>query len=232
MWHAHGQLVRSDAPLTYRRASEGTRHTLSVWRVPSLALDSALTLLHCALDHPGGPTLRVFDASPHALICYGGWRVRVGDAAGITYAPQPEQLQVVALEHLIERVALPLHLLWRGPSHVALHGSAIGWAGRAWALLGDSGVGKSTSAHAMIAQGARLLTDDLCLIDADAPAMLAGAPTIRLWREALPEALRHAEVTPDGRKRWFRLPDAEGAGEMFRVSTLDAANPPRLEDGG
>jgi asparaginyl-tRNA synthetase len=35
---------------------------------------------------------------------------------------------------------------------------------------------------------------------------------------------------------WIHTPiittsDAEGAGEMFRVSTLDAANPPRLEDG-
>jgi hypothetical protein len=71
-----------------------------------------------------------------------------------------------------------------------LHGSVIALADRALAILGASGAGKSTLALACIRRGARLVSDDLVLLE-EVPAGFAarcGSPALRL-RPQTAEAL-------------------------------------------
>lgn len=79
---------------------------------------------------------------------------------------------------------------------LCLHGSAVQMNGGAVAFLAPKGHGKSTLAHALVAAGARLVTDDVAPIDlADAPRMRPGVPHLRLLRDAA----RHLRVGEDHR---------------------------------
>jgi hypothetical protein len=53
-------------------------------------------------------------------------------------------------------------LTWMGG--IAMHASAVAWAGKAILICGPSRAGKSTLSAAMIATGARLISDDLSLL--------------------------------------------------------------------
>jgi hypothetical protein len=78
-----------------------------------------------------------------------------------------------------------------------LHGACVAMHGRAVVIAGPSGAGKSTLAAALLAEGHRLLADDLTVFTtAEDGGLLAvpGYPQQRLWRGAL-EAL----AIPPGR---------------------------------
>lgn len=70
-----------------------------------------------------------------------------------------------------------------------LHGSAVVIDGKAYAFLGDSGAGKSTTAAALLERGGRLLTDDVVAIaygpNEELPAVIPGYPQQKLWQESL-----------------------------------------------
>lgn len=77
-------------------------------------------------------------------------------------------------------------LLQRGI--LPLHGSAVVMDGKAYAFVGESGVGKSTLANAWVAQGYRLLSDDVVavsFIDGDKPIVAPAYPWQKLWQESL-----------------------------------------------
>ncbi|GAB3811857.1 hypothetical protein GCM10028820_03800 [Tessaracoccus terricola] len=67
-----------------------------------------------------------------------------------------------------------------------LHASAVQVGDSAVAFVGGSGMGKSTSATLMCADGARLITDDLLVLDLDAtpPTCALGATELRLRKSA------------------------------------------------
>jgi hypothetical protein len=97
----------------------------------------------------------------------------------------------------------------------ALHASAVTLDGAALAFVGRSGMGKSSLAALFCAQGARLLTDDLLRLQADAQGALrccAGASHLRLRPDAamLAERLPQAErgAAADGRLT-LRLDDPQ-----------------------
>src|SRR6185369_15257822 len=96
-------------------------------------------------------------------------------------------------ESLLAPDALRVHLL--GPvvsfallrlGHEPLHATALTIDGAAFALLGDSGVGKSTLAAAFLAGGAKLLTDDLLVVryENDVPVAQPGLQRIKLMPDA------------------------------------------------
>lgn len=69
-----------------------------------------------------------------------------------------------------------------------LHGSAVVIGGKAYAFVGDSGVGKSTLAAAFIQLGYPLLSDDVIPVSLSrdqTPAVIPAYPQQKLWQESL-----------------------------------------------
>ena len=73
---------------------------------------------------------------------------------------------------------------------LALHGSVIETGDGAVALMGHSGVGKSTLAGAFRKRGYRIVADDICAIGFDklgVPMVFPAYPQVRLWADAVEE---------------------------------------------
>ena len=94
---------------------------------------------------------------------------------------------------------------------LGLHASAVCIDGRAIALVGPKGVGKSTLAFALVRQGARLITDDTLIVRFDATGAswaVPGLQRLRLWEDSA-RALG-ATVTADrGTKPALDVPPAD-----------------------
>lgn len=86
--------------------------------------------------------------------------------------------------HLVIDQLVP-HLVSLG-GHLVLHSSAVAIRGRAIAILGTSGAGKSSLAAAFVQRGHRLLADDYLRLREDAGTYVATAayPGLRLWDDS------------------------------------------------
>lgn len=65
-----------------------------------------------------------------------------------------------------------------------LHACVVAIRGRAVALSGHSGAGKSTTAAALLRRGHGLVSDDQAIIDPDHLTVAPGYPSIKLWGSA------------------------------------------------
>jgi hypothetical protein len=119
---------------------------------------------------------------PDPVTC---WRVRekiVLAWPDVRFAVSQERV-VVDTKDLASAAALLVPAAWsvllatRGQE--SLHGSALERDGRAVAVLGESGSGKSSAALALVDCGWRLLTDDLLVFGADR-RVVPGPPMLRL----------------------------------------------------
>ena len=83
----------------------------------------------------------------------------------------------------INGYCMSLLLLQRGI--LPLHGSAVVWKDKAYALIGFSGAGKSTLARSLINRGCSFLTDDIIPIQMDSnsktASIIPGFPEQLLW---------------------------------------------------
>ena len=71
-----------------------------------------------------------------------------------------------------------------------LHGSAIAINGKAYAIVGDSGAGKSTTASALLRQGYQLISDDVIPVsfnEQNVPMVTPAYPQQKLWQESIDE---------------------------------------------
>lgn len=70
-----------------------------------------------------------------------------------------------------------------------LHGSAVAIDGKAYAFVGESGVGKSTLASAFLNRGYHLLSDDVIAVsynsDQQIPMVTPAYPQQKLWQESM-----------------------------------------------
>ncbi|WP_416149849.1 HPr kinase/phosphorylase [Salipaludibacillus sp. HK11] len=69
-----------------------------------------------------------------------------------------------------------------------LHGSAIAIDGKAYAIVGDSGAGKSTTASAFLKRGYELISDDVIpvtLTSDNVPMVIPAYPQQKLWQESI-----------------------------------------------
>jgi hypothetical protein len=95
----------------------------------------------------------------------------------------------------------------------ALHAGAVAMDGRAVALVGPAGAGKSTTTAALARRGHAVLADDVLALRLAGGAVLAqpAYPHLRLWPGAVPIALgAHTELpplTPNWEKRLMRVDD-------------------------
>lgn len=65
-----------------------------------------------------------------------------------------------------------------------LHACAVSRAGRAVAIAGDSGAGKSTTARALMQRGHDLIAEDQAIIEPSEAKLFPGVPDLRLWAVA------------------------------------------------
>ncbi|MBM7618258.1 energy-coupling factor transporter ATP-binding protein EcfA2 [Bacillus tianshenii] len=71
-----------------------------------------------------------------------------------------------------------------------LHGSAIAINGKAYAIVGDSGAGKSTTASALLRLGYELISDDVIPVsfnEQGIPMVTPAYPQQKLWQESIDE---------------------------------------------
>ncbi|MGX1099871.1 hypothetical protein [Amorphus sp. MBR-141] len=102
----------------------------------------------------------------------------------IVDSPHPPETADVAL-FLLGSV---LGFLCHQRGLLPLHASCVAFDGKVFALAGPSGAGKSTLAALLLAQGARLLSDDVTVIDSGAeggPLVLPTFPRQKMWRDTL-----------------------------------------------
>ena len=83
---------------------------------------------------------------------------------------------------------------------ICLHASVMEFESKAFAFVGNKGAGKSTTAAALINAGAKLISDDVAVLNANDPSDLtvqAGYPGVRL----LPSSLSAFHLNQDNYKR-------------------------------
>jgi hypothetical protein len=110
-------------------------------------------------------------------------------------------------------------VLWHQRGLLPLHANAVVIGGQAVALAGDSAAGKSALAATLAQHGHESLADDICVVDVDAPRVMAlpGVAMLRLWRDTL-DALG---IAPDG------LSPALSGKEKFFVDHWSRCRTPR-----
>lgn len=85
--------------------------------------------------------------------------------------------------HLFLNQVLPLILSTRG--NLVLHSSAVAIGERAAAFVGSTGLGKSTLAASLAANGVKFVSDDCLVIDPTGSKVIPSYPTIRLWPKTM-----------------------------------------------
>lgn len=110
---------------------------------------------------------------------------KIEDGKMIGYSPigeaSDDQIRLYILG-----TCLGVALMQRGV--LPIHGSSIAIDGKAYAFVGDSGMGKSTLASAFINRGFQLLTDDVVAVQLskdNIPFVVPSYPQQKLWQESL-----------------------------------------------
>jgi hypothetical protein len=121
---------------------------------------------------------------------------------------------------------------------LVLHGAAVAKDGRALAVCGASGDGKSTLAAALCRAGFEFVADDICAVGLDAegrPVVWPDGRQLKLWREAIERldvAQRQGAAVRDGIEKYFIGPPAAAAAppRLTAIYVLAEARPP-LDEG-
>jgi hypothetical protein len=198
--------------------------------------DIPLTLFDRA-ESEGGPAILVrrradlaeretIRSIPGGVLCPGGFRFRWGDQATfdiiggtrVDYVPGTGWAD--SLPAAFYSTIAALTVAWRG--YLALHASAVEIDGSAVLIAGRSGAGKSTLAAGLLRCGARLIGDDLTVIDPATARVTVGRPAMRLHRDTA-STLRVrslTEVPDDPRGKVLVQPDARYTGPELPVGAI------------
>lgn len=145
----------------------------------------------------------------------------------------PEPPGDEALAHPYLAAVAAIAALWHG--RLAFHGGAFGHRGRAWAVLGDKGDGKSSMLAALAAAGVPVLADDLVVVDGG--DVLAGPRCIDLREDAAAALGAGRPIGSAGGRERYRValgpvPAAVPLGGWLTLGWADAvavATPPAHE---
>ena len=117
---------------------------------------------------------------------------------------------------------------------LVLHGAAVAKDGRAVAICGASGEGKSTLAAALCRDGCAFVTDDICVVGQDAgrhPIVLPDGRRLKLWKESI-DRLDLAQLRGEAVRKSFEkyfIDPAEVRGQaspLAAIYVLRGARPP------
>jgi hypothetical protein len=117
---------------------------------------------------------------------------------------------------------------------LVLHGAAVAKDGRAIAICGPSGGGKSTLAAALCGNGCSFVTDDICVVGLDEhgqPIVLPDGKQLKLWKESIDQlnlADRQGEAVRKTVEKYYIDPfDARGQpSPLSAIYVLREARPP------
>jgi hypothetical protein len=214
--------------------------TLSAYRVTGLSIDADLPLpdLEPASGGPdallrrasivsprpeGGPGADV-EGSPGDLRIRwpGRLSLRAREGRELLYDPDPG-LDPAALVVYLLGPGLATLLHQRG--RMVFHGTGIAEAGAGLLLLGESGAGKSTLAAAAVAEGFRLVADDVSPVN-ETSELLPGPGRLKVGEDAAAALGRDpADLAPLGEgfpKRVLRVPAARSPVPLAAVAVLQA----------
>lgn len=181
--------------------------------------------LQAAADH--GVVSRLFDGAATIPLLDGGWLHVSREPPVATY----HLTRMISDEEMLHPWLVPAAATvsaWHGRS--VLHGGLVGRRGRALALIGDKGGGKSTLlAWLALEAGLDVLADDLVVFSGH--LAFAGPRSIDL-RPAAAELLgtaREARPVRDGTRHRLALRDAGASAELVGLVVLEWHDgPPRL----
>jgi hypothetical protein len=128
----------------------------------------------------------------------------------------------------------------------ALHASALCVDGKAVALTGAAGAGKSTTAAALALRGLPVLCEDIAALEETDGgfAVEPGYPRVCLWPESVKMLMGHVDalprIAPDWEKCYLQLDSAKGMlearkqplGAVYILAPRETENAPRLEEVG
>jgi hypothetical protein len=103
------------------------------------------------------------------------------DGARIDWSPLPGAPPAVVRADVLGRV---LSVALHAAGDLCLHASAAAIGGKAVALVGPRGYGKSTLTMALVANGARLVADDTVRLSGAPPRAAVAVPSLRLREDA------------------------------------------------
>jgi len=206
VYRLHGLTVQSDVPVD--TATVGAAESpidLHMRRAPEATVPEDPAAGRILADHGDGDR-RWYAVSRS---CSGDLHCRFPGLADVTSTEELTTLTVTpdptADPGIVDLVAwgAPIAALLTLAGECVLHASAVDIHGRAIAIAGPSGAGKTTLAAALCREGARLAADDLLRIDLTTMWCFRGTTALRLRPNAavlaanLPGHLRHP--TADGR---------------------------------
>ncbi len=148
------------------------------------------------------------------------------DGSQITWHPGPQGLPEFARALVLgPGLAMALHQM----GVLCLHGSAVALQHAGLAFLAPKFYGKSTLAFALVAAGAKLLSDDTLAVDVGAPVMIRpGVHSVRLWADSA-EWLRVSElagqVVPGYKQTAAGLPPGRLARQPIPLSAVYLLRP-------
>lgn len=201
----HGLVVASEVPLHQGLPAPGGAADLTVTYgaprpVGPLPVDGELLGRH---ENPEGGLFSSVVRTPDGVVlrCHGVCDL-VMDRGTTTVAVHLDPDARAGLESVVlGGMGLATVLMLRG--HLLLHASAVAVDGQAVALVGSSGMGKSTVATLLCRSGAQMVTDDVLRVDLEDAATVVrrGSTEARLRPTARVTAPTEAplRVTPDHR---------------------------------
>jgi hypothetical protein len=182
------------------RLDEGSAATAKDWYTSSL------------LDERNEPSVKVWKiegAGCFRIHYYDGTEFFLSESGNEIWATWPEDM---TLEDTATYLLGPIFgFLLRLRGVICLHASAIAVDGRAIALIGPAGAGKSTTAAAFARQGYPALSEDVVALRDQGDSFLVepGYPLIRLWPESVHALFGSKDalppLTPNWDKRYLDL---------------------------
>ncbi|WP_114393486.1 hypothetical protein [Oleisolibacter albus] len=194
-YRLYGWRLRSERPLPFLRPDDGGPVTETA--------DSDVIMVRFApVPLPEGvversrPAIDVLADGRILLQTPDGVRLLVEAGRLVTVDTGPGGLTDAELHSYVSGPAASALCHQRGQP--PLHAAVLAIDGVGVAVAGDSGVGKSTTARALIQRGARLLTDDQAVIDPASGLVHPGYPSLKLWTAS-------AEVFGDAMEQDLRV---------------------------
>jgi hypothetical protein len=178
-------------------------------------------------DERGEPILAVWEVGNgrfFRLRYADGTQFLVGRSGAEVWATWPEPLTLEDTTTYLLGPVLGFILRLRGV--VCLHASAVALGGRAVALLGPAGAGKSTTAAAFARRGVPVLSDDVVPLDDRCSTLRVqpGNPRLRLWSASAQALFGTPDALPRLTPNWDKLYlDLEEKGGTFQQTPLPLA---------